>query len=227
MSKHIGEVGQRMTRRLTLKGEYTYTKCIGWKTTECHLYFFEDDEGNNIIWKTTALLGMDVEDHDAMGRDNLVWDGANRGDIMTVKATIKAHGEYKDEPQTELTRLKIVRYDYRAPTREEIMKQMRDEQEATIGEKDIVWRMPYRQYKDHYADCETIVGSYDRDERKIAVIIREGRLVPSGTRGERFYRFIIEDADGVHHGYRAVSEQNALKQFAKDGRTGGKVVRII
>ena len=103
-------------------------------------------------------------------------------------------------------------------------KEEREEMEArkqreSLADGDMVWRMPYKQYKDHYSDCETIKGSYEFDERKgsfIEVIIRAGRLKNSGVRGEHFsgYQFRTDDEKLVC--YRAVSEENARKQMKKD-----------
>lgn len=37
-------------------------------------------------------------------------------------------------------------------------------------------RMHYSQYKNHYADCKTVPGSYDKESRSIEVILPEGRI---------------------------------------------------
>ena len=77
-------------------------------------------------------------------------------------------------------------------------------------------RMRYSQYKNHYSDCHTVPGSYDKTTRSIEVILPEGRIKPSGVRGKRFhgYQIGLADKDGKHHycTYRAVSEENAMRQ---------------
>ena len=77
-------------------------------------------------------------------------------------------------------------------------------------------RMPYRQYKSHYADCETVPGSYDIMCRSIEVIIPDGRIKASGVRGEHFrtWQLWFTDVNGQHKYcmYRAVSIGNAMKQ---------------
>ena len=84
--------------------------------------------------------------------------------------------------------------------------------------------MPYRQYKEHYSDCETVIVSFDRHEDShgichgdptIKVIIRAGRLKNSGVRGKHFYWFKFEDGNGRVLCYRAVCEENARKQMTK------------
>lgn len=53
------------------------------------IYRFETVNGDILIWKTSKF----IEDIDK---------------VKKIKATIKAHGEYKDELQTEISRVKIV-----------------------------------------------------------------------------------------------------------------------
>lgn len=92
--------------------------------------------------------------------------------------------------------------------------------------KDLEYTMPYARYKRHYADCKTVPGSYDKDYRTITVLIPDGRLTPSGTRGMHYsgYELWCEDiSTGEKHYmvYRAVSEENALKQHQKECRKRG------
>lgn len=53
------------------------------------VYTFEDEDGHQLIWKTTTRLELDI------------------GESLTLKGTIKAHSEYKGVKQTELTRCKV------------------------------------------------------------------------------------------------------------------------
>ena len=100
----------------------------------------------------------------------------------------------------------------------------------SIGENDLVWTMPYRQYKAHYSDCETIIDSYteyvndyghhyEYAPATIKVIIRDGRLKNSGVRGKHFSNYWIEftlNGDHTHcESFRAVSAENAIEQAKK------------
>lgn len=80
-------------------------------------------------------------------------------------------------------------------------------------------RMRYSQYKKHYSDCATVPGSYDKDLKTIEVLVPEGRMKPSGVRGERFrhYEMFARDSSGqIYRGvYRAITEDNAVKQHTK------------
>ena len=76
--------------------------------------------------------------------------------------------------------------------------------------------MAYRQYKNSYADCKTVNGSYDGTSKTVEVIIPDGRMKPSGVRGQRFrtiWLFVGEDKDHLFkQGFRAVDYSHALKQ---------------
>lgn len=81
-------------------------------------------------------------------------------------------------------------------------------------------RMEYRRYKQHFSDCETIPGTYDKASKTIEVIVPEGRLKPSGVRGRHFWTFQLwfQDANGekFYTPYRATCRENAVKQLLKD-----------
>lgn len=95
-------------------------------------------------------------------------------------------------------------------------------------------RMHYSQYKNHYSDCQTVPGSYDKVTKSVEVILPEGRIKPSGVRGKRFhgYQIGLTDKTGKHGycTYRAVSEENAIKQHIKwcneNGWVPGEVEHI-
>lgn len=81
--------------------------------------------------------------------------------------------------------------------------------------------MLYRRYKQHFADCETVVGSYDKERKTIEVFLPEGRLKPSGVRGKTFKHMEfhgIENATGrtVRCTIKATCVENAIKRLPKD-----------
>ena len=79
-----------------------------------------------------------------------------------------------------------------------------------------IHRMPYRRYKERYSDCDTVSGSYDKGSKTIEVIVPDGRMKPSGVRGQRFLTIWMRVGKDAEHkfeqGFRAVSLENALKQ---------------
>lgn len=85
----------------------------------------------------------------------------------------------------------------------------------------MVERMFYRMYKNHYADCETIPGSYDKATKSIEVVIPDGRMKKSGTRGQR-YKWLefhgIENGTGrkVRITIKATCLENAIKRLPTD-----------
>lgn len=208
---YIGEVGKRYDLELKLVGEYSFVSYFGYKEIETCIYKMEDSEGNVFVWKTSSLLGMDKED----SRGNCFLDTVKRGDTAKIKATVKEHSEYKGTEQTVLSRVKVVSISH-VPTKYEIAESKKIEQIKSLKEGDFIWNMPYRQYKEHYADCETLANSYVYEDATIGVIIRKGRLVNSGVRGKHFsgYQFTVDGAYVCC--YRAVSEENAEKRCRAD-----------
>lgn len=79
--------------------------------------------------------------------------------------------------------------------------------------------MKYSAYKQHYADCRTVPGTYDASSKTVEVIVPEGRMKPSGVRGERFheYRFWYTRNGGqpCEMYLRAVKVENAERRFLK------------
>ena len=206
---YIGEIKKRITVTAIFKKSFDYVSykfCYSGTTHFTHI--FEDLEGNVIVWKSTNPV-------------DYVQDGCYKpiplGSKVELTGTVKDHTTYKDVEQTVVTRCNIKLIEL-GKTKQEIQKEKAKTQMTTLNENDFIWEMPYRQYKEHYSDCETICGSYDIEFGTIKVIIREGRLKNSGTRGRHFsyYHF----APSIEHqekgiSYRAVSEENARKQFEK------------
>lgn len=81
--------------------------------------------------------------------------------------------------------------------------------------------MLYRRYKQHYADCETVFGSYDRRTKTIDVLIPEGRLKPSGVRGQSFKYMEFTGTEkttgrAVRCTIKATCLANAIKRLPTD-----------
>ena len=211
-----------------------------------YIYTMSGEDGKTYVWKTSAFMSVDVpytgepgwhsfEDRKGNPVDH---EPINKGDRIVIKATVKGESEYKGQPQTELTRVTVVERSYKAKTREEIEAERQAERQAkrqeqldSIREGDFIWRMPYKQYKEHYSDCETVIDSYEKRDYypgTIEVIIRAGRLVPSGVRGQRFhgYEFHITDKSGKkwRQCYRAVCEENALRRCEKDFPDAAEII---
>ena len=203
-SQYIGSVGDKITVTVTLMFEASYDTKFG--TT--YIYSFRDDEGNTLVWKTTSSMVLD--EYDARGYVIFV----QKGDKVTFSATIKDHTEYKGEKQTVIQRVRKI--SMVSKKQEKTDEEKAEEQMASIKEGDQIWDMPYRQYKDHYRDCETVAGSYDEDRRTIKVIIRAGRMKASGVRGEHYAGYEFKNEKGELATYRAVSFENALARCEKE-----------
>ncbi len=213
---YIGEIGKRLTVTVTFKKSFEYQDFkFNYYGTTHYIHTFEDAEGNVLVWKTTSSMAVQLDD------DGCKWHTIGWGDIIQITGTVKDHTEYRGTQQTVLTRCKYSLIE-RHITKEERDAMKAEEQIASLTGEDFIWEMPYKQYKEHYSDCETLAGSYNNYSYlatpvppTIKVIIREGRLKNSGVRGKHFagYRFKVE---GYAVTYRAVSEENAVKQMKKD-----------
>ena len=214
---YFGEIGKRYELTLKLIKELEFASHFGYNQIT-NIYIFEDADGNQFVWKSSANLGIERE-VSRKGCDwvDLQFEGVRKNDTAIIKATVKEHSKYKGKEQTVLTRVKVISIDH-AITKEELNERQAAEQMASLQDGDFVWKMPYRQYKEHYADCETIAGSFSEgvNHPTIEVIIRAGRLVPSGVRGKHYHSYVFEiDGEG-HCAYYAVSEENAERRCRKD-----------
>ena len=110
-SEWMYEEKQRVNMELTLirKAEYerpAYT--YGYETV--HIYTLADADGNCYVWKSTGWLDWDKPGH--VGSDEYVQ--AEPGDKVTMRATVKAHDEYRGVKQTVINRPKVKAIEKRA-----------------------------------------------------------------------------------------------------------------
>lgn len=219
--KHIGNVGDKIQVQVKLVRSYEFMTYYSYQGELNHIYTMETTEGDVVVWKTSSELGYDVVRPNKAdpNQTDYGWLSIKKGDVFTIKATVKKHGEYKGELQTEVQRVKVVEVLETAPTKEELEERKKNEQLATLKGGDFTWRMPYAQYKAHYADCETVAGSYKVEEDgvpTITVIVREGRLKASGVRGQEFAYYTLKGNKGEVRTYKAVSFENAYKRANKE-----------
>lgn len=211
-------IGSKVTLTVELKGKYNVFNLVGaWGViSSTFLYKMVDVEGNIFVWKTSSN-GLMIDEETEKG--NIIPVFANIGDIIVIKGTIKGFSTYKGEEQIELTRCKLVSFVQREPTEEEKREMKKREQILSLNGADFIWEMPYRQYKTHYADCETVAGSfteYDDGKKTVQVIIREGRLKNSGVRGKKFFGYELTNEEGRKCYFTAVSEENAERRASKE-----------
>ena len=229
----------RIESTVTMKGIYSYERAAyGYGTETAYIYNMVAEDGTVYVWKTTSFMVLEFEDEKGWitKKNGKTYNTAkiNKGDIIRIKATVKGQSEYKGQMQTEVNRVTVLERTFKAATPEEIMAQKeaekkakKAEQLASIGANDFLWEMPYRQYKEHYGDCETLIGSYDNHEKEslnsrrriaptIVVIIREGRLKNSGVRGKHYSGYELKNANGERIVYRAVCEGNAIRRAEKE-----------
>lgn len=207
-----------------------FTACIEWERPAfgygyetVSLNKFKDEDGNTLVWKTTTgTIHKEYVDEEGVCK----YIFPEEKSLLHIKATVKSIGEYNGEEQVELTRVKLVDVVEMAKTAEQVRQERKEAQLASIDEQagDFVWKMPYRQYKEHYADCETIAGSYDSgmrghhkvDDATIEVIIRAGRLKNSGVRNKSFSEYIFKNEENEVVRYKAVSYENAARRANRE-----------
>lgn len=94
-SKHYGTVGARVKAlRVTFEGCAVYDGHFG----VVRIYTLATAAGELLVWKTGGFL--------ASAKD--CYDRPEVGAELTIDATVKAHGEYKGQLQTEIARAKQV-----------------------------------------------------------------------------------------------------------------------
>lgn len=92
-SSFFGNVGEKIEREVTFvsRASFRVPSFRGYGEDVVVVYNFKDGAGNVFVWKTTSgSLGCDS------------------GDVVTIKATIKSHEEYKGIKQTTLSRVKVI-----------------------------------------------------------------------------------------------------------------------
>ena len=210
--------------KVEIIGKYSYERqaYVPWETEVVSIYKMLKDDGEILVWKTTGGLGNWKTVITPKGQHRSEYEGANKGDKVVIQYTVKEQSEYKGEPQTIVTRVKLVEIIEKGPSWEEIQEQKeaerqkkKEKQLASIKDGDMIYNMPYRQYKEHYADCETVIGSYNSVRNDIDVIVRAGRLKASGVRFKRFSHWCFENEKGEKYLFYAVSKENAEKQLKK------------
>ena len=207
MEKFEGIV--KYTNRYSFYTNYSY------RGEETFVYKFESEDGKIYVWKSGNVLVLDGVDIGGEMDSSKAFPQI--GAIIRIKASVKGENNYRGEDQILLTRVKVVEIIEQALSKEEKTEIKKNAQIESLNDGDFVYEMPYRQYKNHYSDCETLAGSYDNSARTIGVIIREGRLKNSGVRFQRFntYRFRSEDGKRIQCRY-AVSEENARRRVEKE-----------
>ena len=150
---------EKIEKTLRLTNEYNFCSSFG----EGHIYRFIDKCHNVYVCKTSSPL--------------FHGDYITRGSVIEVKGFVKGQNTYKGEHQTVLTRVKIVDVLEMAPTKKEIERMRAENQMNSLRSNDIIREVTYREYKNEYADCETVAGSYNSYVRPatIKVIIRGGK----------------------------------------------------
>lgn len=197
-------MADRLRLELTVKfiKKGSYTTYYGFIESEVQVFTFEEVDTKKIfVWKTTGL-GIDV----------------TYNSVLKIKGTVKCERDYKGVKQTELQRVKLLEVVERAKSKQELAEEKKKEQLASLKDGDTILTMTYKNYKEHYADCETLANSYCEKDmmHTIKVIVRKGRLKESGVRNKHFHGYELVNSKTKTKGcFRAVCAENACKQAVK------------
>lgn len=97
-SNYIGSIGDKLDIEVTFSHEISFDTQFG----RMNIYFFKDEAGNTLAWKTSAMLW--INDLDENGNNIFI----RKGDKIRFTASIKEHNEYKGEKQTMLQRVRKI-----------------------------------------------------------------------------------------------------------------------
>lgn len=123
---------------VTMKNVYSYeAPAYGYGYETRRIYTMQAEDGTVYVWKTAACMCEQVPQTDEREIElgnKWSYSPVNKGDVIRIKATVKGQGEYKGQPQTELTRVKVLERIFKAETWEEI-KAKREAEKAAKAEE--------------------------------------------------------------------------------------------
>lgn len=88
VSEYIGTIGERRDFVCKMVGHFTYESHYSYYGETNHIYKFEDENGDIVVWNTSSWLEDDKPEY-------------------RFKATVKEHSEYRGEKQTVIARPKF------------------------------------------------------------------------------------------------------------------------
>ena len=194
----------KLIKRVSVDNPFSYSR---WDTIQVHI--FEDREGRKYVWKTNT------------------WPSIEAGNIYKFEGNFKEEKEYKGEMETILTRCRNFEL-VEEMKKVKIPVLTRQDQMKTLQDGDELVTMPYSRFKQHYSDCEKLVGSFEAHgcgqgaEMLITVIVRKGRMKPSGSRGKHYSYFRYEKPDGFYLDIKAISKDTADKRVPKGSKLIGR-----
>lgn len=105
-SQSLGVATERIQTTVTVQKIITVkaAKFSRYDSDTAQIYIFIDSNNNRLVYKTKNILSNNA---------NYAWDLENdnaikENDVIVIKASIKAHTEYKGEKQTLIQRVKIL-----------------------------------------------------------------------------------------------------------------------
>lgn len=98
-SEWFGEVGKRYDLNLVFVGSHSWEVTFCYQKSRQYLHKFKDESGNVFVWKTgSPIFIQDGDDYRPV----------KVSEKVSLKGTIKEHGNFKGDKQTVLTRCKVM-----------------------------------------------------------------------------------------------------------------------
>lgn len=204
---------EELRLKLVYKTEWE-RPAYGFGTEWVSLYVMTDEAGKEYVWKTTGSFGIETA---RKADGTITFDGVRVGDTFKASATVKGVEDYKGKEQTVLQRVKVAEIEH-APEEPEAERPV-----VELPEGDHV-RMKYSRFKKHYPDCVVVPDTYDEADATVEIVIPDGRMKPSGTRGKHFRTYTVHFADGTYTTAKAIDKAHAEKQIRKEGKEPVEIV---
>lgn len=105
-SQSLGVTSERIETQVTVQKIITVkaAKFSRYDSDTAQIYIFVDSDNNRLVYKTKNILSNNSDYAWDLENDNAV----KENDVVVIKASIKAHTEYKGEKQTLIQRVKIL-----------------------------------------------------------------------------------------------------------------------
>lgn len=153
----------KITKELILLDEIVYyvDPCSYYDDGCRRIYRFIDEDKNIYMWRTSNVIGIDYVND----KDEEAFQFVEVGDKIILSGTLKEENEYNGVPQIVLTRCKVKDFiESKAITEEKSLEIRRDLQLAKYGGIYEIRTVSYKEYKNNYNKCETLIDSFRRTD---------------------------------------------------------------
>lgn len=124
------------------------------------IYKFIDIDFNIYVWMTSKFIGKNIIDEKGNERYEMV----EPGDKIILEGTVKDLNQYRGEDQIVLTRCNVDEIVDKQFMSERTITDIRRKIQLSRFNNPVIKTVTYKDYKNKYQNCETLVDSFVRDE---------------------------------------------------------------